>query len=90
MSFSFGFLCLAYLTVMKTVFDQAIAGRPLFFLGVLLVLLGTQLISTGLLGEMINGSRTTRPGYHIARELPVREVSVPSSEPAVKEARASA
>ena len=75
LSFTAGFLCLAYLTFMKLAFDQAIAGRPLFFLGVLLVLLGMQLVSTGLLGEMINGARSERPGYHVAEERPVRDVA---------------
>ncbi len=43
-----------YLTVLKLGFGQEIGHRPLLLLGVLLLVLGTQLIVLGLLGEMIS------------------------------------
>jgi hypothetical protein len=57
-----GFCILAYLTVMWFLGDP-IGKRPVMFLGLLLLMLGVQLISTGLLGEMI-GSTQARGGAH--------------------------
>ncbi len=45
-------ICL-YLTVMKFVFHQGVAGRPLLLLGVLLIVLGVQILGFGLVGEII-------------------------------------
>ena len=50
---SLGFLILAGLSIQKIFWQINIGGRPLFFLGILLLLLGMQLISTGLLAELI-------------------------------------
>jgi glycosyltransferase involved in cell wall biosynthesis len=47
-----GFVILAYLTVIWFL-THAIGGRPLLQLGMLLMILGIQLISIGLIGEMI-------------------------------------
>ena len=52
-SFGIGFLILFYISCMKLIADIPIGGRPLFFLGILLMLLGSQLISIGLIGELI-------------------------------------
>jgi glycosyltransferase involved in cell wall biosynthesis len=49
-----GFCILAGLSIQKLCFDIPIENRPLFFLGILLLLLGVQLISLGLIAEMIN------------------------------------
>ncbi|MDR9418916.1 glycosyltransferase family 2 protein [Gracilimonas sp.] len=43
-----------YIAYTKLILGQAIGDRPLLFLGILLMVLGVQLLSTGLLGEMIN------------------------------------
>jgi glycosyltransferase involved in cell wall biosynthesis len=49
-----GFLILAWLSFEKIVLGHGIGQRPLLQLGMLLVILGVQLISTGLIGELIN------------------------------------
>jgi glycosyltransferase involved in cell wall biosynthesis len=56
----FGMLCFAlgsltglYLTAQKVIFDQSIGDRPLLLLAVLLLVLGVQLITMGLLGELV-------------------------------------
>jgi glycosyltransferase involved in cell wall biosynthesis len=54
--FSLGLLMLAGISV-GWMFDQPIAGRPLFFLGILLVIVGGQVVSTGLLAEMLTKAR---------------------------------
>jgi len=43
-----------YIAYIKLILGQGIGDRPLLILGVLLMVLGVQLFSTGLLGEMIN------------------------------------
>ncbi len=47
-----GFVVLAYLTVLKLT-GEAIGGRPLLTLGVLLVVVGIQLLSLGLISELL-------------------------------------
>jgi len=49
-----GFVILAWLSFEKIVLGHGIGQRPLLQLGILLVILGVQLISTGLIGELIN------------------------------------
>ncbi len=52
----FGFIgsaICAHMTIQKFWFDQAISGRPLLLLGVLLIVLGVQVLGFGLVGEII-------------------------------------
>ncbi len=51
--FGIGFLIELYLTVLKLFFGQDIGHRPLLILGVLLILSGIQLVSTGIIAELI-------------------------------------
>lgn len=67
--FSLGFLVLAYLAVLWFLGQGPIGTRPLLFLGLLLMMVGVQLISTGLLGEMINSTRTAERGYTIGETV---------------------
>ena len=53
LSVGMGLLTGFYLTFLKIFFDQDIGGRPLLLLAVLLVVIGVQLITMGLLGEMV-------------------------------------
>ncbi|MCT2586590.1 glycosyltransferase family 2 protein [Actinophytocola gossypii] len=48
-----GFVLLAYLTVVKLFGGEAIGDRPLLMLGILLVILGVQMISIGLIAEIV-------------------------------------
>ena len=56
-----GFVILLYLTVLK-VTGHAIGQRPLLTLGVLLVVVGIQLLSLGLLSELITSHHEERTG----------------------------
>jgi len=60
-----GIVVLAYLTVLK-IAGQAIGERPLLTLGVLLVVVGMQFFSLGLISEMITSHHEERA---LAREL---------------------
>lgn len=48
-----GFLISLYLSIEKIFLGKPIGGRPLLLLGVLLIIVGIQLIGMGLLGEML-------------------------------------
>ena len=60
-----GFLLAAYLTVQKFFFDIDIGNRPLLLLAILLIFIGFQFLTMGLLGEML--VRT----YHESQNKPV-------------------
>ena len=60
-----GFVLGLYLTVQKIFYDQDIGGRPLLLLAILLIFIGFQFVTMGLLGEML--ART----YHESQERPV-------------------
>lgn len=69
-SFLLGFVILAYLTFTKTVYQEyGMADRPLFFFGILALVVGTQLFLTGFLAEMINRNSSIRNNYLIEKEL---------------------
>ena len=55
-----GVLVELYLTVDKLVFGDPIGQRPLLLLGALLIIVGVQLLSLGLIGELIANSRARR------------------------------
>lgn len=56
-----------WLTYLKLVLGQSIGGRPLLTLSVLLLLMGAQMVSIGLLGEMIMRTYYESPGKEMYR-----------------------
>jgi glycosyltransferase involved in cell wall biosynthesis len=68
-----GFGVLAYLTVLKATGD-AIGHRPLLLLGVLLVVVGLQLFSLGLLSEMVTSQHEERTSVREQESLHVEEI----------------
>jgi glycosyltransferase involved in cell wall biosynthesis len=78
LSFLAGFGILAWLSIEKIWYQTfGIADRPAFFLGVLLLMVGTQLFLTGFVGEMINRNSSVRNQYLIDRTT--GGISLPSS-----------
>jgi glycosyltransferase involved in cell wall biosynthesis len=65
-----GFAILVYLTVVKLL-GHAIGERPLLTLGVLLVVVGLQFFSLGLISEMLTSQHEeqTRAGEHVAHHV---------------------
>ncbi|NTU97350.1 MAG: glycosyltransferase family 2 protein [Chlorobiaceae bacterium] len=57
-SFVSGFLISLYVTLDKLLLHKPVSNRPILFLGILLLILGVQLFSTGLLGELFSSSMT--------------------------------
>jgi glycosyltransferase involved in cell wall biosynthesis len=78
LAFAFvGFCCLAYLSVLWFM-GHPLANRPLLLLGTLLILVGVQLTSTGLLGEMISSTQAGDSShYEIRAERLPRHVGSP-------------
>jgi glycosyltransferase involved in cell wall biosynthesis len=60
-----GFAIGLYLTVQKFFYGQEIGARPLLLLGILLIFIGFQFVTMGLLGEML--ART----YHESQDRPI-------------------
>ncbi|MFQ5682036.1 MAG: glycosyltransferase family 2 protein [Candidatus Binatia bacterium] len=63
-----GFVIGVYLTTQKLLYGSDIGGRPLLLLAVLLIFIGFQFITMGLLGEML--ART----YHESQNKPIYSV----------------
>lgn len=64
---------LAYLSAIWLLGGGPIGSRPLLFLGLLLVMVGVQLVSTGLLAELVTrGQSEGRPNYTVREQKPPR------------------
>ena len=68
LSLFIGLVISGYLTILRLFYNQALSDRPIRLLGVLLIMLGVQLILMGLLGELI--VRT----YHESQNKPIYAV----------------
>jgi glycosyltransferase involved in cell wall biosynthesis len=68
LTFALGVVIGIYLTFMKLVYNIDLADRPLLLLAILLVMIGVQLVTMGLLGEMV--VRT----YHESQDKPIYTV----------------
>ena len=64
-SFFIGLVISGYLTILRLFYGEALSDRPILLLGVLLIMLGVQLVLMGLLGELI--VRT----YHESQDKPI-------------------
>ncbi len=71
----------AYLTVLK-ILGQDIGGRPLLILSVLLIVVGVQILATGLIAELIVHMNRNDMPYLVRRV--VEHGAAPSSEPATQ------
>ncbi len=64
-SFFIGGAMIAYLGIVRLIFQEPIANRPLLTITILLIMVGVQLITMGLLGEM------TARTYHETQDKPI-------------------
>jgi glycosyltransferase involved in cell wall biosynthesis len=70
LSFGAGFIILIYLSFAKIYYEEyGIAERPLFFFGILSVIMGTQLFLAGFLAEMISRNAPNRNQYVVEKRL---------------------
>lgn len=65
LSLALGTLLAGYLTIQRLFFHQGLSDRPILLLAILLIMLGVQLITMGLLGELV--VRT----YHESQDKPI-------------------
>ncbi len=73
-TFFVGLLILFYLTYMKLFQEEVnIDDRPLFFLGILTVIIGTQLFLTGFLAELLVRNSPERNNYVIETKMGIEE-----------------
>ncbi len=71
LTFSTGVCINAWLTIEKLVYGDPLGERPLLLLGLLLILFGAQMFTTGLLGEMIVQPRMEdTDSYVVGDQLP--------------------
>jgi len=81
-----GAVVLGYLAVLKFGFGQDIGSRPLLLVGVLCVIASLQLITTGIVTELVARTWFSSPGVHsyVLRdvEAPRREVELPPDDDA--------
>jgi dolichol-phosphate mannosyltransferase len=68
-----GFAILLYLTMLK-LWGEAIGHRPLLTLGVLLVVVGIQFVSLGLLSELVTSQHEERLSERERIDLVVEEI----------------
>lgn len=69
-----GFVILLYLSLMKLVYlEYHIADRPLFYLGILTLIIGTQLFVTGFLAELVSRNAPDRNTYLIEKRTGVNK-----------------
>lgn len=75
-----GVVVLSYLTVLWFAGFGPIGNRPLLLLGLLLVTVGVQLVSTGLLGEMVARNQSEQSAsYVVYQQRSPGPISLPSS-----------
>ena len=66
LTFFIGFGILAYLSISKLIWEQGgIAERPLFYFGILALIIGSQLFLSGFLAELVVRNSTTKNHYEV-------------------------
>lgn len=70
LSFLFGFIVSVYLTLSKFLFDQTgMTQRPLFYIALVAMIIGSQLFLAGFLGELISRNGPERNHYYIEEKI---------------------
>ena len=70
LSFFLGFMILLYLSISKIFFTQmGMTDRPIFFLGIITIIVGVQLFLTGFLAELVTRNAPERNQYKIRKRI---------------------
>lgn len=70
LSFFIGFCIITYLTIGKFAFEQyRMTERPVFYIGLVSIIVGVQLFVAGFLGELVSRTASDRNQYDIAKLL---------------------
>ena len=66
----FGFIILLYMSLAKLFFNEGgLTERPLFFLGILLIIVGFQMFITGFIAELVTRNAPDRNKYRVVEVL---------------------
>ncbi len=72
LSFLIGFFIFTYLTISKFFFDQTgLTQRPLFFVAITIMIIGTQLFLTGFISELVARNAPGRNNYLVEKRIGV-------------------
>lgn len=70
LSFFFGFCIVLYLSIAKFIFEQyRMTERPVFYLGLVSIIVGVQLFVAGFLGELVSRKASDRNNYDVAKKV---------------------
>lgn len=76
-SFFVGFAILVYLTIAKLVWTEyGMTERPIFFFGILAIIIGTQLFLTGFLAELVSRAAPNRNNYIVEKYLQIEKEGI--------------
>ena len=81
LSFSAGVVISLVLAYQRIFANKYLSNRPLLFLGILMIIVGIQFVSLGLLGEMITEARKGQDTYSIRQKIGWPELSNNIFEP---------
>lgn len=74
LAFFIGFTILVYLSFAKLIYNEyGITDRPLFYFGILVIIMGTQLFVTGFIAEMISRNSIHRNNYLVEKQIGERK-----------------
>jgi len=73
LSFFIGFVILMYLSITKLFFNvPGIASRPLFFFGIMIVIIGVQLFLTGFIAELVSRNAPDKNHYDVEESIGIK------------------
>ncbi len=73
--FFIGFIILIYLSIAKLVYEKyGIADRPLFYFGILTLIIGTQLFVSGFIAELASRNAPDRNRYLVEKRIGLKSV----------------
>lgn len=73
-TFFIGVVILVYLSISKLFWDETgIATRPLFFFGIVTIIVGSQLFLTGFVAELLARNHWDRNSYQISKRIGISE-----------------
>ena len=74
LTFFIGVVILVYLSISKLFWDETgIATRPLFFFGIVTIIVGSQLFLTGFVAELLARNHWDRNRYQISERIGLSE-----------------
>jgi hypothetical protein len=68
-SFLVGFVICVHLAILKLRHESWVTNRPAFFIAILLMILGVNIFTTGMLAEFHNAHSPRRPKDHVRERL---------------------